>query len=115
MDRCVAAAVMAAVLGGCGGIVRTGDPGPGGTSGVTDDADAARGGTSDPGTGGTVELPVCHLGRAKSESAQCVFVVAERCYETKLDACACACKKQAGTTCIDGFPDPDGTTKVTCE
>jgi hypothetical protein len=50
----------------------------------------------------------------ESAGRACVYVVSGRCYEKKLDACACACKKASGTVCIDGFPEADGTTTVTC-
>lgn len=100
----------------CGGEVRTGGPDPSGASEV--DAGGASGssgaGVDDPG--GTVALPACPKGFKPGAAIGklCVYTTNDLCYETKLDACACACTKQSGTVCSSGFPEMDGTTKVTC-
>lgn len=111
--RVVAWGLVASFATACGGEVRTGEPAP-------PPATAPDGGTpGDPtnsGLGGTVALPECKLGFLIGESAGrvCVYVVNGRCYEKKLDACGCACTKSSGTLCLNGFPEEDGTTKVTC-
>lgn len=95
----------------CGGEVRTGEPGTG------DPTHAADGGatSSSGGPDGVVSLPGCEPGTPVSEAVECPFVSEDRCYPEKLAACACACKKASGTVCSSGFPQPGGTTHVTCE
>ena len=108
-------AVVAALLAAaCGGQVRTGDPDPSGTKGALLDASGSAPTSND--LGGTVALPDCPHGFKVGEAIGrlCVFTANGLCYETKLDACACTCKKQSGTVCSSGFPEMDGTTKVTC-
>jgi hypothetical protein len=108
------AATATALATACGGLARTDEPAPSGTADPAPDAAAPTLGSGDPS--GVVDLPECRLGFLVEERAQrsCVFVVGGRCYEGKLDACACACKKASGTLCLSGFPEPDGTTNVTC-
>lgn len=110
----VAAWTLIAWATACGGEVRNGEPTP-------PPPTTAQGSTPDPASPGggsdTVPLADCKLGFLIGESAgrACVYVVSGRCYEKKLDACACACTKRSGTFCLNGFPEEDGTTKVTCD
>lgn len=85
--------------------VPTSSPNSGGGSGS--------GGVSGPG-GPEVDLPECKLGVKQGDAERCIFLYEGRCYEDKLDACGCACKKQRGTTCSSGFPSEDKPTQVTC-
>jgi hypothetical protein len=113
-EKTVALALLASFATACGGQVRTGDPEPSPTTEPAPQGGAANGTSGDPGD--TVALPECKLGFAIEESAgrACVYVASGRCYEKKLDACGCACKKASGTLCLNGFPESDGTTIVTC-
>jgi hypothetical protein len=113
--RASTAAVVAALLAAaCGGRVRTGDPNPSGTKEGSLDASSSAPTSDDPSV--TVALPDCPHGFKAGEAIGrlCVFTTNGLCYETKLEACACTCKKQSGTVCSSGFPEMDGTTKVTC-
>ena len=98
----------------CGGRV-IGDPTPDLTSDAAVAATRSSGGSS-AYFDGTLALPDCVKGSPKTSPPDdaCVFVVDGRCYPTKVKACACACPRKAGTSCINGFPDDDGTTLVTC-
>lgn len=103
------AAVVALLAAACGGQVRTGEP-----SASQADPEAGVTAPAPSNPGGTVELPECHLGPEEAVSARCAYAAGGRCYDTKLDACACVCKKRSGTTCRDGFPDRHDTAQVTC-
>lgn len=101
----------------CGGEVRTGGPDPGSVNNQADAGGArSSSGTSGDDPAGTVALPACPKGFKAGDAIGklCVYTTNGLCYETKLDACACACTKQSGTVCSSGFPEMDGTTKVTC-
>lgn len=106
----VGAGVMA-----CGGEVRrTAEPG----EGEVEPASAADAGGARAGPVDLLALPACELGFSIEERdafQACSFVFEDRCYETKVAACACACPDQAGTTCISGFPQFDGEVPVSCD
>ena len=63
-----------------------------------------------------VALPACKRGflPASETGTPCNFLYDGRCYDEKLDACACACTKNSGTTCLSGFPQPNGKVAVSC-
>jgi hypothetical protein len=108
---------IAALLAACGGEVRTGGPDHPGTSEEPDSSSpSSSSGTGGDDPAGTVALPVCPKGFKAGQviGKLCVYTTNGLCYETKLDACACACTKQSGTVCSSGFPEMNGTTKVTC-
>lgn len=109
----VLAAQVAMSLVACGGTVRKGDDGQEEEDEPppTPSASPSGGGR---GTAPQVDLPECKLGVDESEAESCLFLYEGRCYEEKLDACACACKRMSGTTCSSGFPDPSRPTKVSC-
>ena len=106
----------------CGGEVRTDDPdAPAATSSAKeDDPPSATGGKSGgTGSGSSSHLPEtqldeCKKGTLRADADHCVYLYEGRCYDEKLDACACACKKQSGTICSSGFPNPDVPTEVSC-
>jgi len=104
----------------CGGTVRTDgtteDPEtqPKDPEDPEDPEDDPSGGGGKSGGGPVVDLPECKLGVKRDAAKSCVFLYEERCYEEKLDACGCACKKQSGTVCSSGFPQKDVPTEVTC-
>jgi hypothetical protein len=113
-----AAANLASSLAGCGGTVRTdGDveePGP-----VNRDPEPPTGTPGGGGGGGgsddhEVDLPQCKLGVKQAEAESCKFLYEGRCYEEQLEACACACPRKTGTTCISGLPDDEVPTDVLC-
>jgi hypothetical protein len=111
----------------CGGEVRGVDgdapSAPASDGGVPVDippaSGSASGGSRAP-NGPQTDLPDCKLGKAWLEPTppgsvfDCTYLVEERCYETKVAACACACKKKTGTVCSSGFPHADAPTAVTC-
>jgi hypothetical protein len=91
-----------------------GTGGRGGTGGL-----GTRGSTGATGSpdyfNGLTDLPPCNLGTPLSQSAgDCPWYFTGRCYDTKIDACACACPNRSGTSCISGFPDADGKVVVVC-
>lgn len=79
-------------------------PSGNGGSGPAPDANGGSGGTSPPGDA----LPECVLGppRASPQAsgAACNWVVSERCYERRVEACACACPRDRNSTCVSGSP-----------
>jgi hypothetical protein len=98
---------------GCGGQVRQYEPAP------ADSSSGGQGGEPNGGSGlnANVSLPPCKPGFKPEEDTlkTCDFVVNDLCYESKVDACACACPaNKANTQCISGFPVPDGHVVVTC-
>ncbi|HEX4336989.1 MAG TPA: hypothetical protein VH062_13820 [Polyangiaceae bacterium] len=76
---------------------------------------ASAGGSNDS-FDGTLALSDCIKGfvQMSSPDRTCVYRVDGRCYDTKVKACACACPSKVGTQCINGFPESDGSTIVTC-
>ncbi|HEX2732541.1 MAG TPA: hypothetical protein VHM70_13105 [Polyangiaceae bacterium] len=62
-------------------------------------------------------LPPCKLGPERSSSAMCLYAYSDHCYESRLEACACACPaNRTDTYCIAGLPDEFGTTEIqTCQ
>jgi hypothetical protein len=78
------------------------------------------GGSSKDNLDGTVSLPACVKGKLVSEVAQsslaagCPYVYQDRCYTTKVKACACACPNKTGTVCSSDFPSSEGMTAVFC-
>lgn len=110
----MACALTFTLLGGCGGRVRTDDPAP--RPGPPSGAEAERTGSEADDDPGSVELPECQLGEDPDTNSlrPCSFVVAGRCYEKKIDACACACAAMSGTLCLSGFAMADGRAAVSC-
>jgi hypothetical protein len=106
----------------CGGEVRNGTPDdPGSTEDPADEI-TETGGTSGKGGGDDrshlpqVDLPDCKKGVPfpGSITLACNYVYEKLCYEDKLAACACACKKQSGTICASDFPTSGVPTEVMC-
>jgi hypothetical protein len=108
-----AMAVVALALTACGGEVQRGpkenpEPAPGGDS----PADPA-----EQGSDNSVQLGDCMAGFDQFEEPErdCNWVVEDRCYEDKLEACACACPGgTAVSTCSSGFPQQNGRVPVYC-
>jgi hypothetical protein len=121
MGRWHAAVLLSGILVGCGGRVvqedGSGSPAHAADGGAASSTKSGQGASSSE-YDGTVELPECELGYKQSappkNAAPCTFLVAGRCYDTKVKACACACPTRTGTTCASGFPDPSVPTLVTC-
>lgn len=104
-------------IGACGGVVeRESKEGP---QAPPDDPAPAQA-ASDPGGAGwdaATPLDSCMTGFVREEAPDrpCNWVVGDRCYEEKLEACACACPDgTAVSTCSSGFPEPDGAVEVYC-
>lgn len=58
-------------------------------------------------------LPECVLGPPRVTAGdECSWLVADRCYEERIAACACACPRDRNSTCISGSPGREVT--VTC-
>jgi hypothetical protein len=96
---------------GCGGRVVDDGRGGGGNA-------AGGGQTTGSSSGGTVELPPCEPGfdgDAEPERA-CAWLDPDGlCYDTKLAACACACRKTSGKVCSSPLLDvPDSRIPVDC-
>jgi hypothetical protein len=123
MGRQMVVGVVAVVawLPACGGrVMSDGSSVDSGTSAspvspVSGDAAANAGGGS-AGPGGTEVLPACHPGFFPSDRPDlpCSYMYDNRCYQTKSEACGCACPNHSGTTCSSGFPQLDGRVAVTC-
>ncbi len=96
----------------CGGEVERGHK--------EDSEPAASGPPTDPAQQGpdySVELGECMAGfdRDEEPDRDCNWLVEDRCYEDKLDACACACPGgTAVSTCSSGFPEKNGRVPVYC-
>jgi len=105
-------------LAGCGGrVISDGSAVDGGTSGPAAGTDAAaKAGGGGTNLGGTEALPACHPGFLPSDRPDlpCSYMYDNRCYQTKTEACGCACPNRAGTTCSSGFPQLNGRVAVTC-
>jgi hypothetical protein len=121
----LAGVILAWALGGCGGIVEHeapagggGSPGSGSGSGADPGSGSgARSGSGGAGNGQT-PLGACSPGFSYAENPDlpCNWLADGRCYEEKLDACACICPRRAGTTCISGFYGGEGSaTEVSCD
>jgi hypothetical protein len=90
-----------------------GTPANGG-SGATPSANGGSGPApaTNSGTGGTAAtgetLPECVLGPARASQeagdVECNWVVGDRCYERRIEACACACPRDRNSTCVSGSP-----------
>lgn len=105
---------------GCGGrVVSDGSFADSGAAPPRRSGDAATSGSgsgSGSSFGGTVALPACHPGFLPGDepARPCSYMYDGRCYETKTDACSCACPNRSGTTCTSGFPQVNGKVEVTC-
>ena len=71
-----------------------------------------------PGSDNSVGLPPCSLGflRADEPGRLCMWITDDgRCYATKLDACACACRATSGDSCLSPYQDaPESEIPVDC-
>ena len=130
MDRRAVAAVGAVLLAtaACGGRVideteegstRGGTPSPTPTTTSTSTSTPTRTGSGDSTSSGDfvgpqTALPDCKPGAPPQAGHACEFLTGGLCYETKLNACACACPRKTGSVCISGFPNPQGHVVVTC-
>jgi len=95
----------------CGGKLNEGDG--------AESSDA--GASSVPATGsqsGNTKLGPCQLGFVleAEPTRDCAWLARERCYETKLAACACICPvNRQDSVCSSGFDaGPNGKTEVKC-
>ena len=125
MDRRAVATVGAVVLAtACGGRVideTEGVPTGGGTPTTTGTTNNVPTKTS-PGnsnrtndlTGSQTTLPDCKPGAPPRGNDACEFLTGGLCYETKIEACACACPHKTGSVCTSGFPNPQGHVVVSC-
>jgi hypothetical protein len=125
MDRRAVAAVGAVMLAtaACGGRVideTVGEPTGGGTPTTTATSPPPK---TSPGNsnnraddlvGSQTALPDCKRGAPPRGGDACEFLTGGLCYETKIEACACACPHKTGSVCTSGFPNPDGHVVVTC-
>lgn len=108
---------------GCGSRSPLEDDGPSGADSSEDDSPppAAGGSSATPdtnATGGSAgtssrnpsqdPLPECALGpvraEAEADGVECNWVVADRCYERRIEACACACPRDRDSQCVSGSP-----------
>jgi hypothetical protein len=90
------------------------DPDEDGT--VDSDAPSDDENKAEPGWEGQ-PLAGCMMGFEpdEAEGRLCNWQVMGRCYEEKLDACACVCPGgTAVSTCSSGFPQEDGAVEVYC-
>src|SRR5689334_11631346 len=80
---------------------------------ATDDSSPAGSGMA-----GSVKLGSCHLGFAPDDepTRDCNWLGHERCYDTKLAACACLCPIDSpNSICLSDFYDgPNSKTEVKC-
>ena len=78
--------------------------------------DRGAGGTASTDDGSRDALPPCVPGlerrAARAGGVDCNWLVSGRCYEDRLDACACACPRDRDSTCISGSPGDE--VDVTC-
>jgi predicted small lipoprotein YifL len=99
----------------CGGSVEGPAGEPDQTKTDPDDPDESPDDPDDDISPNSIELPECEKGfSATSSKAPCNFLYDDLCYETKTDACACACKTR-NTVCSSDFPEPGGRVEVFCE
>lgn len=110
--------LLALAVPGCGARAADGEgdgvePGEPGAEESSELRGAAAGGLA---TIDTSVLPECGAGFVRSEAARkCGFTFEDVCYETPIDACACACPRGGGSSCIiGGFLNPDVPQRVTC-
>jgi hypothetical protein len=111
------AVVLAAVA--CGGRVidesESPSPRDSGTRTATSTPnDPSRPSRPDDFVGGSVALPDCKPGAPPVAGSLCEFTTGGLCYETKIEACACACPRKTGTVCGSGFPNSQGRVVVSC-
>ena len=70
------------------------------------------------GSDESVSLPPCTPGfvRADEPGRLCMWITDDgRCYATKLDACACACRATSGDSCSSPYFDaPESEIPVDC-
>ncbi|MET0412566.1 MAG: hypothetical protein ABW217_14785 [Polyangiaceae bacterium] len=87
-------------------------PSDNGGSGPAPGTNGGAGGSA--GAGDT--LPECVLGPARASpqasDVECNWVVSDRCYERRIEACACACPRDRNSNCVSGLPDRE--VAVTC-
>ena len=82
----------------CGGQVDDDGRGTsGGSGGSTAKADGGNGLPTSP-------LPPCVPGKPPAEHPTCPYLASGLCYDDKISACACECRKTKGTVCVSGFP-----------
>lgn len=92
----------------------TGGADPGGGSPSVGGNDGSGGGGS---LDGQATLGPCVEGflYVENPSLQCNWLAEGRCYDEKLDACACICPRRGSSTCLSGFYGGDGSaTRVSC-
>jgi len=101
------------VVTSCGGEVRKSESVDGGASQTSP---SGGGGSFFPGN--KISLPDCKPGFDPNEqpTTNCNFMVAGLCYDTKIDACACACPRdRSNTNCTSGVPVDNGRVVVICD
>ncbi|HEX3597083.1 MAG TPA: hypothetical protein VHU80_18375 [Polyangiaceae bacterium] len=119
--RAIAAMTFLLVPAACGGrVIGESPPDQAGTptaDAATSQNQSSSGGSPKVDLDGTLALPDCELGFpfASADGRECIYTYEDRCYATKVKACACACPRKAGTECINGFPEANGTTRVFCQ
>ena len=107
--------LLALGLASCGGAVEREpkeNPEPAGETPAGDPSE-----DDGPLPGAQEDLGKCMTGfdRTEEPDRDCNWVVKDRCYEDKLEACACACPSgTAVTTCSSGFPQQNGRVPVYC-
>ena len=108
------------LAGACGGRVDAGDEEPEDVEGTGGSTTApAPSGSTKPANGlPSIPLDDCKLGFIPEEEPlrPCAWLGKGRCYDRKLDACACICpNSQTPSTCRSGFDGgPDGRVAVFC-
>jgi len=103
----------------CGGKTDGTEEGDGSNDGLSGAQAGSTSGTANPGSSpGNTELGMCKLGflLVDEPSRECAWLARERCYDTKLAACACICpSNRQDSICSSGFYDgPNGKTEVKC-
>jgi hypothetical protein len=103
---------------GCGGRSQSREADDGSALGEGDDDGEPKGNAGpDTAPGDEVSLPGCELGERDlgERGSDCLWLADGRCYQDKLEACACICPPGTGSVCSSGFEDPDnGRVPVYC-
>jgi hypothetical protein len=101
-----------ALLGACGGKVDGDDEAPQSPPAMSGSSGAASGFSDD------TPLAECELGFEPGSAPErdCHWLAADRCYATKLAACACICPRGAQhSVCASEFDNgPNGRARVNC-
>jgi hypothetical protein len=65
---------------------------------------------------GSTVLPGCEEGfdPKKEPYRTCNWLAEGRCYDEKLEACACVCPRDKASHCASGFPLENGRVEVYC-